>query len=93
MRLGEMRKGPVDRLDYDIRFGEWLTDDDTIVEAEAEAEDGLTVDSVAVNNDDQIVKVWLSGGEDGATYEVGVTITTTEGRVKHVCFRVRVNEC
>lgn len=94
MRVGVARKAPGDQLDYDVRFEEWLTDGDTIIEAEAEADDdALTVDSVSVNSSDHIVKVWLSGGEDGGAYTVTLTITTDEGRVKEVCFQVRVTGC
>lgn len=98
MRIGSVRKGEDDRLDYDISFVEWLTDGDTIAEVEATIEDNggetpLAVDSVAAFNDAKKVKVWLSGGTYGTPYTVEVTITTTLGRVKTACFQVRIVNC
>jgi len=98
MRIGSVRKGEDDRLDYDISFVEWLTDGDTIAEVEAVIEDNggekpLAVDAVSAFNDDQKVKVWLSGGTYGTPYTVDVTITTVLGRIKVACFQVRVTDC
>ena len=91
--LSQQQKSPVDVLDYDISFKDWLTDDDTIttVVSAVEPSGALAVDSVTVSSPD--VKVWVSGGVDGATYEVKITASTTAGRVKKVCFKIRVKDC
>ena len=39
------------------------------------------------------VKVWVSGGEDGSTYDIEVTAATNGGRVKVECFKIRVKGC
>jgi hypothetical protein len=90
--LGTVRKRPDDLLDYDISFERWLSDGDTITDADAAADPvGVTVDRVEVFGD--VVKVWLSGGEVGASHKINVTATTTQGRVKEVTFNLRIVEC
>lgn len=93
LMFATQQKSPVDVLDYDISFKDWITDDDTIttVVSEVDPAGALAVDSVTVNSPD--VKVWVSGGADGSTYEVKITASTTAGRVKKVCFKIRVKDC
>lgn len=91
MILGTFSKQPVEVLDYDIDCSDWLVSDDVLASATAVTDvAGLTVDSVLVSS--PRVKVWLSGGTNGAAYKVTVTITTDDGRVKQVEFRVRVKD-
>lgn len=86
-------KRPQDRIDYDIDFARFWLEGDTIA----------TVDSVTVGEDTTVeidgfdfttgsVKVWLIGGTVGETARVTVRVTTTQGRTKTVCFKVRVRE-
>lgn len=90
--LGTVRKRPDDQLDYDVEFERWLSDGDTIQDATALANpEGVSVDRVEVFG--TVVKVWLSGGEAGASYEITVTASTAQGRVKEVEFHLRVAEC
>lgn len=89
--LGVKRKQPGDTLDYDIDFSEWLVDGDRLMAATAEVPDGLSVGDVEVIP--PLVKIWLSGGLDGVSYPVKVTVTTTEGRIKTETFQLRVAEC
>lgn len=89
--LGVKPKKPADRLDYDIDFGPFLDEGDTLTDATATAEDGLTIESVQVF--DQIAKVWIVGGEAGQSYRVFLTATTAAGRVKALCFVIRVTGC
>lgn len=92
-----LRKAPADQLDYDVEFERWLSDDDTVQSADAitSAIEGdaapLVIESVQLFG--TVVKVWISGGTAGESYEVKVTATTAEGRVKEVCFIIRVSEC
>lgn len=87
--LGTVIKQPADVLDYDIDFERWLTDGDALSSAVAVVDDdGLTIDDVTVIG--TVVKVWVSGGEDGATYKITATATTNDGRVKEEDFRIRV---
>lgn len=90
--LGTVRKRPDDMLDYDVTFERWLSDGDTITDATAIADPvGVIIDRVEIFGD--VVKVWISGGEVGASHKINVTATTTQGRVKEVTFNLRVTEC
>jgi hypothetical protein len=86
-------KRPADRLDYDVDFADWLTDDDaiaTVDPASVDADSGAASDEQT--NTAQAVKVWLAGGTDGKTATVTLKITSALGREKEVCFSVRIRE-
>jgi hypothetical protein len=89
--LGVFQKTVGEQLDYDIDFEKWLADEDVITMVDAIADDGLTVDSTQING--MVVKVWLSGGVSGNSYEVRVTVSTDGGRIKDECFKIRVKDC
>lgn len=90
--LGTFRKRPDDQLDYDVKFERWLSEGDTITDATAVADPvGVTIDRVEVFGD--VVKVWISGGEVGASHSINVTVTTDQGRVKEVTLNLRIVEC
>lgn len=95
MSLGAVFKNPEDRLDYDLDYRKrgLLASGETIQSAGVDIEpaDELQADAVQVFDDK--VKVWLSGGENGKSYTVSVTATTTGGRVKESCFKMRVRDC
>lgn len=90
--MNVFQKQPADQLDYDLDFSDWITAGDIITGAAAISSDPtkLTILSTAVLG--QVVKVWLSGGENGATYKVTTTISTQQGRIKELDFKVRVRE-
>ena len=82
-------KQPADVLDYDVEYGDWLPDGDALSQATALADStDLSINSVQVIG--TMVKVWISGGIDGAQYKVTVTATTNDGRVKEADFTIRV---
>ena len=90
-------KQPADVLDYDLDFSDWLTGSDSITGAVAtpSASDpvdpaDLIVQSVQIVG--QTVKVWVSAGVNGQNYKVTSTITTSEGRVKQLEFKIRVKD-
>lgn len=73
--LGKYQKQPGETLDYDIDFTPWfakrsLNPDVLTVTAES----GITVAASARTG--AKVKVILSGGDDGTTYKVTVTLTS-----------------
>lgn len=90
--LAILTKQPADQLDYDVDYGRWLPDGDAVTMAETAVEPAgdLVIDSVQIT--DQVVKVWTSGGADGATYKVVVTASTSGGRIKQTEFRIRVRD-
>lgn len=93
--LGYKQMVPGDRLDFDIDFADWIPDGDSIsaVTTAVDLPDEIEVDETEING--STVKVWVNAPTDtaNATYEVKVKITTTEGRTKTVCFKVRVRDC
>lgn len=91
--LGTKQKAPGDVLDYDVPYGDWITADDTIttVTTSVSPEGELAVNSVQISSPD--VKVWVSGGVSGETYEIKITAGTEAGRVKEECFKIRVKDC
>lgn len=96
--LGTVRKRSDDQLDYDVDFSRWLSAGDIITSAVALAAPldttnplELTVNSVQVFG--TVVKVWLAAGIAGNSYQIQVTATTAQGRVKDVTFNLRVMEC
>lgn len=97
MILDKYIKQPAEVKDYDIDFSEWLPTGDTISTYEADVvcivgtdDDTLTVDSQSASS--TTVKTWLSGGTDGCTYKVTVTVTTVGGRVDQSEFKVKVKD-
>ncbi len=91
--LGKLEKQPVDYLDYDINFEEWLVDDDEVESATAVSSvpTELIVSNVMILS--PIVKMWVAAGLDGKTYKITVTATTVQGRIKEVDFMIRVRDC
>lgn len=86
-------KQPGDVLDFDVDFSLWLPDEDSIANTPVvmiEPAGELTADAVQVAS--PIIKVWLSGGVDKATYKVTVRASTAGGRVKEKEFKLRVKE-
>lgn len=92
MILGNFTKQPVDVVDYDIDYSEWLSEGDTLESASVTVAPAtnLVIDSVFVN--DPRIKIWVSGGTNGVTYKATVTATTADGRVKQDEFRVKVKD-
>lgn len=92
--LEKFEKQPADVQDFDADYTDYIEAMGETVGAAhtavATAESGITVDSYTITNG--IVKVWLSGGTDGETYKVTVTLTTAGSRVKEAEFRVKVKE-
>lgn len=91
--IGLFPKNPIDQMDYDIDFSRWLEDGDTItsVDVTVTPSGELTIPSSQISG--QTVKVWTAGGLDGTTYEVSAAVGTSGGRVKEVCFKIRVRDC
>lgn len=88
-------KKPSDRLDYDVDFSRWLPSGDTIATASATVASTGTATAAldGVTWSTTVVKVWVKAGTDGETAEIEVTVTTTGGRTKKQCFKVRIRDC
>ena len=88
--LATFQKQPADVQDYDINFTPYLDSQyDTAHSHEVTADSGITITSSLSYG---VVKVWVSGGQDGQTYKISATLTTTEGRVKQGDIAIVVKE-
>lgn len=91
MILNTFNKQPAEVLDYDIDYSSALDTGDTIVAHTVTAETGITVDtSVIVGG--VYVKIWLSGGTNGATYKITLTVTTAAGRVREDEIKLKIKD-
>lgn len=94
--LGTFIMQPADEWDYDIRYDKWLTPSDGLsdtVAPEVTVEpEGLNIEKVIRDYDNKVVKIWLSGGEDGVRYKVEVTVRTREGRTRQDEFFIAVRD-
>tara|TARA_Y100000310_G_scaffold324866_1_gene387325 strand:- start:14413 stop:14682 length:270 start_codon:yes stop_codon:yes gene_type:complete len=71
-------KDPDDVLDYSIDWEAALNGDVLTTSNWSISPSGLTVDASSINGDKTIV--WLSGGDEGVSYNVTNSITTAGGR-------------
>lgn len=92
MILGTFTKQPADEWDYDIDYSEWLTAGDNVQNASVTVAPtgSLMIDAVFIN--DPRVKIWVSGGTNGVTYKLTVTMNSADGRIKQDEFKLRVKE-
>lgn len=89
--LGVVDKQPVEILDYDVDFSRWLAND-TITAASAVITPAGSLAVQTLDVEPKLVKVWLSGGSDGVSYKIEITVDTAGGRRGQVEFRVRVRD-
>lgn len=86
-------KQPGETLDYDVDLSEFLPSTDAPASVtKAVSPSGLSLGTTSINASTKVVKQWISGGAAGTTYKVTLTITSTEGRIKEVEFKIRVKE-
>jgi hypothetical protein len=91
--LANLEKTSADRLDYDIDYGKWLTDDDVISSATASVTSpdvSFSIDVIEVTS--QVVRVWVFGGVNGDVSEIAVFATTMAGRIKEARFVLQIKD-
>lgn len=89
--VGKFIKQPADVQDYDIYFDDWVAAfDDALASATAQAEDGVTLDSSLLFQN--IVKLWMSAGDNGLRPKVTITASTAGGRTKQVEVVFKIKE-
>lgn len=71
-------KDPDATLDYSVIWTDWLAEGDSIVNAAAIADDGITLGADALNG--SVHTIWLSGGTPGLRYRVTSRVTSAQGR-------------
>ena len=75
--------------DYDIDFSKWLsTFSDALSGYTITSDVGITLVSSARTGN--VVKVWLSGGTSGQSYDIIVLGNTTGGRTKAAGITIKV---
>jgi hypothetical protein len=94
-------KQPVERVDYDIDYSEWLTTNDNVESVVVTVfPDELAMTPVPDSRlhiltavvIDPIVKLWIEGGRNGVTYKVTLTMTSADGRIKQDEFKLKVKD-
>jgi len=90
--LGTFTKQPNEVMDYDIDYTDWMAETDFLLSDITTVDGtGLVIDSsIIISN--FVLKIWLSGGVDGATHKITARITTDDGRVKEDEFRIRIKD-
>ncbi|WP_316159648.1 hypothetical protein [Bradyrhizobium sp. SZCCHNRI3042] len=91
-----MEKRPDEVLDYVFDFGRWLSTGDAISTATATATSAPVngaAGAVAIDRvdfDSSTATPWVTGGIDGETAEIVVSIRTALGRRKSGVLRLRI---
>jgi hypothetical protein len=86
-RLGKYSKVPADYKRYTIDYSEWLDGGETVssvdlaIDVNTDATP-LVVDSSSIISSGTGVEFFVGGGEAGETYNVLVTITTSDTEIR-----------
>lgn len=95
--IGKDTKQPEEVLDWDVDFGDWMRPGDALYQITTSVRilagditSPLVVDKTEITT--TVVKVWVSGGADGARYRVEVQAETIDGRIKEAEFDITVKE-
>ena len=80
-------KTPAEVLDYGWDWSRWL-DGDTLASSTWTADSGITIQSHTF--DTASTTIWLTGGAEGATYQLTNTVTTAAGRTAQRSFEIRI---
>ena len=96
MLLGKFTKEPADRKRYAIDYQDWLEQPEIITNIDVQIPQGgvsFFVDSIVTDELKKQVFLYVSGGEDGETYDVIVTIDTTASQIKqdYIQFDIRAS--
>ena len=84
-------KQPAEVLDYTFPLSKWMADGDAVTSSVATSLPvGLTT---SVTNPATLSpSVWVSGGVDGVSYQITLTVVTTGGRTKEFEMTLKVDE-
>lgn len=86
MRLGKFIKTPIEVKRYKIDYSHWLDTSEYVSAVSFQTVSTNTgiinCIAAAIGATDTSVSFFASGGEDGQTYEVAVTMTTSGNQIK-----------
>lgn len=84
-------KDPQAKLPFAVDWTQWLAkEDDTIASVDWTVPDGITQASPPPSHDSGKAVIWLSGGENGESYDLVCQVTTTGGRIDERTLQVWV---
>lgn len=87
MKLGRFFQTPTENKTYVIDYSQWLGTGETILSVSFGVEQATTpplvISDQALSASLQAVSFFASGGVDGTTYEVEVTVETSTGQIKN----------
>lgn len=91
MKIATITQQPAEKFSYTLDYSEALTIGDNVKTATAVVvPEGLIVDNVGVY--DPRVKFWISGGINGTSYKLTLTVNSEDGRVFQDEFVVKIKE-
>lgn len=89
-------KQPAEVIDINLDLSAYLPSTDTIIGAVPTLQSanigGFVLGTTVINNTTKIVTQWVAAGTNGQSYHVAVTVTSAQGRVKQIDFKVKVKE-
>lgn len=80
-----------DVLDYTVDLAKWIVAGDTVTSSTASVSPSDLTISVT-NSATSSPKVWVSGGTNGSSYQITLTVDTNVGRTKEFEFIIVVAE-
>lgn len=95
MRLAKFAKTPGDRKRYEVHYDDWLDEGETLYNVETGIDQsipgGIYVDGLLIGPDQTSVILFVSEGEPGLEYNVGIKVTTSNSQIKedYLTFVVR----
>lgn len=84
-RIGKFRKAEADRKRYVVDYEDWMNEDELVTTVAASGDvpaDNFYVDGYIVDTDGKEVIFYVSGGVEGSSYDVTITINTTLQQIK-----------
>jgi hypothetical protein len=86
--LASFKQDPDAVLDYDVDWGEWLAEGDSLDDVTVTSD--LDVDASVVAG--RYVRLWISGGSEGEDYPVTVHVVTEAGREDDRTILIRMRQ-
>lgn len=94
MRIGKFAKAPGDRKKYTVDYSQWLDNQELITDVQSFVPDdefGIYVDGLLVSTDGKSLDMFVSGGQESVSYDLGLRIETSGNQIKddYITFVVR----
>lgn len=98
MSVAAYTKTPTEKKRYEIDYTDWLDDDETLSGVPSfTINDGnpgsLVISLPVIDATGKLLWFFISGGDDGETYQLVVEVTTSAGQIKDDCLVISVASC